>query len=382
MFKYSLLAIAIPDWAVYSVVAVIFAIAFIIGFARGFTRSGWGASVWALAVGCWLIYEKRIREPGKPGIFGWNDWKSSFVSLFLFMAATFVSVGVFYGLLHLIKNHRDKYYLGERQTERQEEGRSFKVKKNKPNFISRLLGGMVSLVNCVVVLTVLFMIFMAIVPLYSSVNFEAVYEVELIAKMKPYIERYALDLLFAAVIMGMAYGGWRAGFLHGFRSMVHTVGVALGVVVCLIVPFKNVAFSNNMNGFFSDVIGGFVPEFPYEEKILPIAGKIASGIVLGGLYFIAFNLFCKLLQVLERNTKKSGPMRLINGVCGIGATMLQAVLLFIFIFSVLALLEYFGLNVRLTSWINDQSCFSGGFINFVRNAVYKVLDKLRSGLLI
>ena len=403
---YSLLAINAADFAVYGAIAAVAILAFVIGYVRGFTRTGWGAFAWAVIVSGWLLFETKIRKDGE--LFNMSGWTASVLLLAIFIAVVFLLFGILAGLLRPKKKnydtiiqqyyqHKEEKFVGtyeetekyddeEQEAEDKKRGgkgfkKPFKVKKQKPRFINRLFGGLISLLNCVIVIAALAAVFLSVAPVYG-VEVEDVYSVAILKKCRPFIERHALDLLLSAVIAGMAYGGWRAGFLRGFRGFLQSIGAFVSIVGGFALPFLKVGFVVNMNEFFAEGIGHFVKEGSMIEQFVPVLGQLASGLLLAILLAVVFALLCKLLQVLARNTRRSGPVRFIDGVLGIVAMAVLSVALLAFIFAVLTLLEYFGLNLKLDGLINEKSFFSGDFIHSIKDGLTKLLDNFRSGTLV
>ena len=383
MFGYSLLAVDTLKTIIFAVVGAIGLLAFMIGYVRGLTHTGWGACSWAFATLLWLLFETKIRKNAPIGLFGLEGWVSSLVSLLICMAITLLLVGIIAGLLRPKKRNRDKFAI--KLNSDLEEGDTLKVRKNRPCFFNRLCGGLVSLINCVAVFSALAVIVLAIAPAYTD-KLEKVYTIGIVNRFREQIERFALDLLFSAIIMAMAYGGWRAGFLRGFRTAIHTTGILVGFSLILFLTYKNVGIIANINAFSLEgtrhLAGKVIKEGSIFERLVPIVAKLGTAGVLSILFYVCFELFCKLLLVLERNAKRSGPVRFINGALGVAATVVQALLLLAIIITVLSFFEYFGANIPLGSWIHEKSVFAGKYITFIRNIIRGGLNSFYYGILI
>lgn len=414
MIGYSLLdGLTTQSLVVIIAVFVVALIAFIIGFARGFRRTGWGAFVWALTAAGWLFFETKFSHlnplaPSETDSSAFGGLKASLFSLCVFIAIAFLLFGILAGIcrpkkknydtvIHQYYQHNEQKFVGtyeetekyddeEQEKEDKKRGgkgfkKPFKVKKNKPRFFNRLLGGVISLLNCALVVCGLAAVALVVLPVFG-VKLDAVYDVSVVAKLKTLIEKHALDVLFAAVLMGMAYGGWRAGLLRGLRNLLQSIGTIVCIVGGFALPFLNIKFVLNMNDFFATGIGHFVKDDSLLESAVPVLGQLASGLLLAILSAIALALVCKLLQVLARNTRRSGPWRFVDGVCGIVTMTALGILLLAFIFVVLSMLEYFGLNLHLDAFASQESCLSGDFIEFIKTTTVDILDKFRGGTLI
>ncbi len=406
---YSLLAVNTANFAVYGAIAAVAILAFVIGYVRGFTRTGWGAFVWALTALGWLFFERKFHKinplASNGGGRGLNDLFASVLSLSVFILVAFLLFGILAGFLrpkkknydtviHQYYQHSEEKFVGtyeetekyddeEQEAEDKKRGgkgfkKPFKVKKQKPRFINRLFGGLISLVNCAIVFVALAAVLLVVLPVFG-VGVEDVYSVAILKKCRKLIETHALDLLFSAVIMGMAYGGWRAGLLRGLRGFLQSIGVFVAVVGGFTLPFLKLGFVVNMNEFFADGIGHFVKAGSFIEQFVPVLGQLASGLLLAIVFAITLALVCKLLQVLARNTRRSGPVRFIDGVLGVIVMIGLAVLLLVFIFFVLSMFEYFGVKLNLDAFANDETCLSGEFILHVKELVTDLFDNFRNG---
>lgn len=364
MNMYSFLAT--PDWLTgnaktiaIAALAVVALVAIIVGAVKGFTRLNWGALVWGGACALFCLLELKFHDKNpilKMGaISGLNEGVRDFAAACSYALVSIFAALVLYGLLTLIFRPR-KQKAGIRKIDEDEEeedideDEEYERTENGGRSIclfNRICGAIVSLANAALVLVgiaCLALVIVNVTPLRTGA-LQSVYESSFMEKGWSYIQKYTLDFVFIAIIAAIGYGGFRSGFIGGFRSVFLVVGYIAAIVVGFWLPFSKIAAEKEWLSFVGQ-LSGFLEKFIVKAlpgSVAAVLGKIGCGLVLCVGLCVIVALLGLILRLIERGVRHTGVLRFVDGVLSTVVMLVLGVLVCALIVAILYILEYFGI---------------------------------------
>lgn len=257
-------------------------------------------------------------------------------------------------------------------------------KPRKVSGFNRFVGGLVAVVQTAIVLAGLAGVALVIVkvtPFASKLSFVYASENATVAKIWGYVRSYALDLVWIALIAGIAVAGFKAGFLRGFAGIFKFFGI-VAAIAFLAVPFvsaltsmKAFAFVARLSMFYANGIG----KIEAVAKLSGILGKVACGVTLAILCGLAVTLVCWLLRLIARAARRgSAAFRFLDGVVAFFVMLAVGVAVCLALTTLLYLPESLGKSFVLTDLFGDDSALAKGFYDFVVQYVKPLIDKIKA----
>lgn len=388
--------------------ALIAVIAFFAGFVKGFSRLRWGSLIWATVSLVTVYVDKKLSSDNPvlklSSVKNLSSNVQSFLgTLFVLLVVTLATMLVFGFLALIIRPKRKKredgaryYIINELPDDRDyddddledyevEEDEFVKASKkpsylpkgNKPNPVDRILGGLVSIANTAVVLAVIASIALLIIPVTPLADgFADFYSQSVTEKAWEYISAYTLDVLFAGIILAMAYAGARSGFLWGLYDLVRAVKVIASLAVAVLFPLSKSKASAAISGYFETLLGGKLPEAA--ARFAPLIGKLCCGVVALIAALILFGLICVMLKCLARGARR-GALRVFDGAIGTIVMLLLGVVVVVAIAAVMYLPGYFGAErFAASNFYSSDSVFAKGLFETIEEYLLPLLDKLKT----
>ena len=393
--------------------AVIGVIAFIVGMVKAFSRLSWGALMWGIVASVWLTVETGSKDnhpflgmvKGVKLFEGAPQFLASLILILVISVAVFVLFWIFALLLrpnvrkesvvnnYIYKNGDDEYdpYAGtmcankgvaegyeQVEDESEEEfKKKNKTKRTKPNWVDRAFGGVFALVEALLVYAGVVSVLLLIAKFTPmSKTFSDVYTGILAedGKVWNFVQSYAMDLFFVAVIMGIAYGGFKAGFLIGVKKTVSGLGTLLAFALACALPFMGMPLANELNGFFSRFVVNNI-KVEMIKNYADIVGKIFCGILLFIIILIAVKLFAFLLGIVLKGREASGLFKTVDGIFGFVVSIAIALVIIFLLCALFYVLEYTGAEFKFSSVIGKDSKITKGFYAWVEDTLKPILDK-------
>ncbi|MBQ9729857.1 MAG: hypothetical protein IJV80_03495, partial [Clostridia bacterium] len=283
-------------------VGVVSIIPFIVGFVKGFRKISWGCVIWGLcAVGFYFANKLLLGlEPVQTALDAYSELLGPLTRTFWFnvilAVAVILVVMIVVGIFALIFRPHKKKPLNEFKQAKADEKERKKCldldedeilkrndRKGKPCFLNRLVGGIVAVVNFLVVLIAILAV--AIVIAYATPYREVIHYVifrsTIMYAIAEYVQTYAWDLLIIGFAVAMAYVGYRKGFACGLYSVLSKFGYVVMVVVAFYLPFSPIVLEGPLKFLsgIANLIYGFTVG-TLLESIGPTLGLIVVGILL------------------------------------------------------------------------------------------------------
>ncbi len=349
------------------VVAIILLIAFIVGAVKGFRRISWYSLTWGLAGGLFVVAYKFLHDKNPIAtilkgskLAGGADFAWAF---FLASVCIIASLLVFWVLgaifrpreiwIRQYETDRYGFEYEDDYDDRDSAADKYKriVKGDNPCMFSRIVGGVVGMVNVGAVLAViasLGLLFVYASPL-GNTSLGKIFDIALMKKALDLIVAYAYDMMTVGIILFIGFLGFRAGVVNGARRILKTIGIMVAIVICLAIPFID-----RFTGIKADdltVIGKVVTKFAGLFKSLGniiaslpmLLGKLATGVVLaviGIVFVIILNLLLKLLEYAIENATA---LQIIDGMLGVLVFLVIGVAVCILIWGCAYALDYINL---------------------------------------
>jgi hypothetical protein len=378
------------------VCAAILAIAFIIGFAKGFRRVSWGGVVWAASGFAFIVGNKLLRNRNPilkmPAVAALDEGMRSFVSSFS-IALLCALAGLFaYGVCSLIFKHRRikkrdpeiSIYSGYEYEDDYDDYDDYDApshmvdaRKKKPNFLGRVLGGIVCAINVTVILALGISFVLLLISATALINgpLGYLFDIKIVPILRNYASVYALDFLTIGIIIVISCKGYKNGLIGSIRSLVVMFGVIIAAVISFWLPFSSFAgsekahFLNLLITRWINLLGGV------NELIRGLAAKILSGVCIFVLASLVLWLVNFLLAKCSRSIRGSAPARIIDGVLACLLYFVIGVLIVLAMWSVLYLVDYCGI-FKSTEIFNENAALAKGMFRFGETYIRPIFDKL------
>lgn len=396
MSKYSILALT-GDTALFFVlaaVAIIALIAIAVGASKGFSRIGWGALCWGVGCGLFYLFETKLHDKSpvlklgavQKAAAGVQDFAAS---VFWAIVAVLTTL-VLYGIFALIFRSRrataggvpdEDEDIDDDDEDLDEDEIAAKAAAGKPvGQVDRLFGVIAAVLNALIVsaaaVCTLLVIF-NVTPLRSGV-LQPLYESDFLKKVWNYVHTYTLDFLFLAIIVALAYGGYRSGFIVGFRSVFLVVGIIVSLIVGFWLPFSSAASEKewlsvvgSLSGWISSRLTGALG-----EGLAAFVGKLGCGLILCVVLCVMVLIVWLLLRLIERAVRFTGALRVLDGFLSVVVAVVLGVLLCGLIGAVLYSLDYFNV-FDASGLFTEDSSFANGLFAVFDQYLKPVFDKIK-----
>ena len=372
MTMYSILALSgnVATIIAVSVLAVIALIAIVVGGVKGAGRIGWGTLAWGIGCGLFWLLDSRLHDKNPilkigavqnlaPGV---QDFVASLSWALLSVLVALLLCGLFALIARRKKTPRDD------EDEEEISGGS------------RVCGMVVSLVETAIALAGIACILLAVfsvTPLHDGL-LQPVYQSRIVESLWDFIHTYAIDFLFLGITAGIAYCGWRGGFVGGFRSVFMVAGIIAALVVGFWLPFSNFAAEKewlSVVGKFSGWVADRLPE-SFGTISAPI-GKVACGAVIALTLVIVVVIVGLLLGLIERGVRSAGALRFVDGILSVVVCVFLGALLCAVITGILYALEYFDV-FGASALFGEDSPLAGGLFDVFDQYLKPLLDKWKA----
>lgn len=373
MTMYSILALSGNTAAIIAVavLAVIALIAIVVGGTKGIGRIGWGTLAWGIGCGLFWLLDSRLHDKNPllkigavqnlaPGV---QDFVASLSWALLSVLVALLLCGLFAFIA------RKTQYASS----------SARGEGGKIGGGSRVWGMVVSLIEAMILIGGIAFILLSVfsvTPLREGV-LQPVYENRLVERLWGLIHTYAIDFLFVGIVAGIAYCGWRGGFVGGFRSVFMVAGIIAALVVGFWLPFSNFAAEKewlSVVGKFSGWVAERLPEGL--GSVSATIGKVACGAVIAVALIVAVVIVGLLLGLIERGVRSVGALRFVDGILSVVVCVFLGALLCAVIAGGLYALEYFDV-FEASALFGENSPLAGGLFDVFDQYLKPVLDGWR-----
>ena len=238
----------------------------------------------------------------------------------------------------------------------------------------------VSLVETAIALAGIACILLAVfsvTPLHDGL-LQPVYQSRIVESLWDFIHTYAIDFLFVGITAGIAYCGWRGGFVGGFRSVFMVAGIIAALVVGFWLPFSNFAAEKewlSVVGKFSGWVADRLPES--FGTISATIGKVACGAVIALALVIVVVIVGLLLGLIERGVRSAGALRFVDGILSVVVCVFLGALLCAVIAGILYALEYFDV-FGASALFGEDSPLAGGLFDVFDQYLKPLLDEWKA----
>jgi hypothetical protein len=353
------------------VCGVILLIAFLIGLKKGARRVGWGGLVWVLAGVAFFVTDKFLGD--KNPLFKLLDGKMDDGAV-AFVCATSIALVcallalALQGIFSLIfrprkvwkKKKDDLYTTDEYGIEYDDDYKDYDdyddfrkrkvlVKKGyrTPSVFGRILGGLLCMINALVVLAVIVSSALLVVDCTSLKTgaMSVIYENKAVVWSLKYVRKYVLDFVIVGILIGLAGVGRKKGFLETLRSLIVFFGGFALVGVCFWLPFSPLSMEGENKFLFTivDRCSAFIEKLGAKALLADVISKILAGILLTAIAVIALALINALLKALIRGVESVGFLRVTDGAISVVLYLIIGVAVVIAVGAILYTLYYFDL---------------------------------------
>ncbi|MBE5744902.1 MAG: hypothetical protein E7355_02065 [Clostridiales bacterium] len=393
-------------------------LSFIVGFKKGAKRVSWAGIVWlATALIFFLLqgllgggigesmraYFKRVAS--NFGAVG-DDRTNVINGLMTFMPAFIVACGcilvvtLVYGILSLkfrpkikmIPKNADVYVLDEDGVEYDEDYEDYddyecftsrkmpmRINYETPGFGTRLIGGLLSLINAVAVLfTVIALgLFLTGATSLREGAFAALYENAIVTTIETFVLNYAMDVFFVGILIAFACKGRRNGCTETVRGLLKFVGLFL-TLYSFYLPFSANAANPDrvlLYGLTTRCVGAMKGVFSSSlAGVANIIGKILAGLLLAAFMVAAFVTLNWVLRLLAEWTEKHKFTRIVDGIFAFVLYFVVGVLVCLAVWAVWYLLSRYGIfNVQ--ELFTEKSPISSGLFQTFKGFIEPLLDE-------
>lgn len=403
-YAYSILATAevvakIPLIVLICCGAVLF-LAFIIGCKKGFRRISWGGLFWLItAVGFLLANTFLNKKNPLYSLFNrhFRSGSAAFLSCVSIAFSVTAFVLLLYGGLSLLLRPKTKwvksreveyddygfeYEVDDEDEETEEEQRGKKLLKKgygKPCVFSRIVGGFTCVLNTAVVLAVV------LAPCLLLVNATSlryglagnIFRAKSAGYGLKVATAYFIDFLAIGLMFGVAYYGYKIGFINSLRVLFVYLGGLAIIALCFALPFTGyaqkwaflrtlVARCSGLGLKISSRFGGTLGKL--------LAGFLSAGVCIALLVLLDF-----ALRKLDGVIFRAKCMRIVDGVfaalvwLAVGTTLVAVGL------AVAYTLQEAGI-CNADKLFNARSAFANAFYDFADAYLLPLVDKLATKL--
>jgi len=393
------------DWNIVAIVIeliplVFFIIGALVGFAKGFRKLSWADEAWLLAVGLYSgileILQTTLGDTLNPAV--------PVVVAAVICAAVSVLVFTVFRLivqpkerkidnkeLQKILRREDEFreieeeeieelleeYPGDarrlrRLEKKQKQRREEYLERmdGNPRFSSRLIGAAV-LGTCLVLIGGMVMdaiVYIAsCTPLATGVLSD-LFALERMQKMLATIDPKVLDYILIGILMCAVYRGYEKGALTSIYSFITAIASLAATVFSFYLPFSPLAGEGGLFAFVGGMSASFtgsietaladVLPIALPEGVLPVVGKIASGLVVCLVMQIVVAIFLALMRKVISMTEEVRIVGALDGILGVVLEILIWILVLAVILFALQILEAIGWYSASTALFADTGLFS------------------------
>ncbi len=358
-------------WIAIGALALIALIGFIVGAVKGVRRVRWGAFVWAGVCALFVLLNKLLSATVSGWFaFGLTGGTQALIGSALIAVGVALAMLIVFGVLRAIAKPKrtgsDNYYyqntygntyrelspLGEEYDDDYEDDYPQEKVQDygKPCAFSRIVGGLISAVNGVVVTATILglaLLILGMTPLANG-GLKDFYALGWVSFLHGFLKAYGVDFLLLGIIALYIRRGWRVGLFGGLRSILATLGRVAAVALAFYLPFSAVAFGGGVLGvvgkvsvFFGGLMEGFLGALG--EKVCLVIGQIITGIILVVIFLLVIWLFVWIFDRLAEVSADAGVLGFIDGVLAVIVYIALALVVCTLIGATLYLLNYYGL---------------------------------------
>lgn len=378
MALHTLLAIEPKQILTIALIAcgVILLIAFFIGCKKGFCKIGWGGLTWTVAAIAAIVVCKKLSGANNPLTkIGALSGKAVLSDALLAIAAIAASV-----LAALLLNAIASLIFRPRKKKEEDDIEDIYFSEKGVNIIDRLVGGIVCVLNTALILAGILLIALVvanITPLKNTLS--AVYENGVVAKVMDQAKIYAMDVLSVGVVILIARAGYRSGALGSLRTLLITFGGLLITVLGFGLPFlaPDAAVISTVVQKCTGLIEA--PVSKVSAALVPIAGKLISGVVLVVILMIVYMLLNFILKIFSRAVKSSKPFRVVDGTLACLLYLVIGAAVVTVFWALLYALEYCGLY-GFSGLFTTESPFVNSVYELCAEYIAPHLEKIKAKL--
>ncbi len=380
---------------------VLIALAFIYGAWRGMRKVGWGAFYWALAAVAFIFSYRLLGAMNPYASILTERWANAAGVLWTFtLAAACVLVSlILYGLFGAIfrpcegwvKNYEVDEYGFEYELEDmddnpvhpRERGRKLVMKGDgKPGILARLGGGLMSAFNMAAILAVIAVLVVMIVggTKLGTGAMGDIFKSKLGQDAALYTSIYALDFITIGIVVGIAYKGYKVGFIGSARTVLLTIGIIGAIGVCFAVPFL-AKFAENY--YVSRLIARCTGLY---SKLQPatlgnILGKLTAGGLMAVVAVAIILIVTFLLKLLENAVANTTVIRVIDGILSAVLFLALGILVCAIFWGGLYTLEYCGV-FKISDVLDSRAIFAkesfAACEEFLKPFIDRILSKIQA----
>ena len=392
---------------------VLVVISFVVGFSRGFTRTGWGAFIWGCACVGWYFLVEKVDGSKIFKTLGKEEAEFFFalISAVGVILVSFILFGSLSAIVRPKKKHsvvsynvykhngqnppkqavslprldcvynyeyedeeahkREKRQKIENYNNEKALKKNIKKAKGTPSAFNRILGGLISSVNFTLVLAGIGCLVAVILPAFVKWDVEGLVSSVGLKKAYPTIMAYGLDFALIAMMMGMAYGGYKAGFFRGLFGFIMTYSTIGALIFAIAFPFIGGTFAHNVIGYFAGLSAKIMPDRVVNlvPKINMLCGTIITCICSFVVALVGLWIILSLLKLALKGACHSKAFRVVDGCFGVIVMLIFATLLIILVVSGLKMAEHFSVDFHLERFYSKGSKLLKGFFTFFHERI-------------
>ncbi len=353
---------------------VILAIAFLMGLSRGAYRAGKGGLYWLIASVAFIFAYKFLGDKNPLKLTGSLSAASPAIWAFVLLVACVLIALIIRGLLAVafkpsanwlregewedMEDDMDDYdYFPVRGSQRG----AMKV-PGKPGFFSRIVGGLIYMVNAAMVLAII--IGMAVLFIYGTkyryTKLGEVLKIGIVDFALKYATAYLFDVITVGIIFGIVYRGFRMGALNVTRKVILKLGLLVVIVGGFAIPFiKTTANIYLVRQLINRCAYLFAKMKPVPEMLF---AKLTAGAIMAIIGSVIIALINALLRNLTDSIDETPVIRLIDAAIAAVVYLIIGVVVCAAFWGVLYLLDYSGVfrvsDVFVEKTLFARDCFA------------------------
>ncbi len=378
---------------------VILIIAFIVGMVKGFRKVSWGGFHWLLACVGFIFAYKYLYDnnpldgklKGDAAVYTGFLW--AFALAIGCVLISLLLCGIFAAIFRpkavWVKDYdRDQYgfeyesdEMDDRTVGEKPSGKKLVWKgRSKPCFFARLTGGLHCALNVATVLAVIGAAFLLIVvrTKLGEGTLGRIFDVKAARIALKYTVSYALDFITVGIVLGIAYGGYKIGFIGSARAFVTTLGILFAVGFGFAVPFvKGLAeieffdkliyrcskLFTNLNAKAGDIL------------LRDLCTKLTAGFFIAAMGTLVVVLIILLLRFIEKKVDGATGIRVVDGFFSMLIFLVIGAAVSGLFWGILYLLDYCGI-FHARELFNEKASLSKEFFLAAEYHLKEFADKV------
>ncbi len=248
------------------------------------------------------------------------------------------------------------------------------ARETSPGILARLLGGLLSVLNFVIVIAIIAGVALFVVDVLNVKGGVDGFIGGSVAKLlNKYILPYVLDFITVAIIFGIGCHGFYAGTVGFTRTLLVKIGTILVIIFGLAAPFIDKVNDIKIIDGMITRCANLYAKAPKVAKINGLLGQITTGVLLaiiGSLIMLVINILLKLLIGVIEDTVI---LRILDGALATIIYLALALALCAILWSALYLLD--GAGIFKVQGILTEKSFSMECFETAGKYLSKVVDK-------